>query len=175
MVEVLGLFTTGEIPLANILDLLEEVAAEVKKEDIQEAWDKYLLEHHLAGMTTKKMCQQFTAMHKMTWEEFDKLLRVPKYSKQHTVSPSRFIAAYLPVISKMLWDGVKHERILAYLKTHPVDTQMNMEDASKASKESRERNQADNKFKQAVLQDYQYKAHLAVMRRSNWSMTKKVR
>jgi hypothetical protein len=175
MVEVLGLFTTGEIPLANILDLLEEVAAEVKKEDIQEAWDKYLLEHHLAGMTTKKMCHLFTAMHKMTWEEFDKLLRVPKYGKQHEGSPSRFIAAYLPVISKMLWDGVKHERILAYLKTHPVDTQMNMEDARKVSKEYKERTKADNKFKQAVLQDYQYKGHLAVMRKSNWSMTKKVR
>lgn len=161
--------------MANILDLLEEVAAEVKKEDIQEAWDKHLLEHHLAGMTTKKMCHQFTAMHKMTWEEFDKLLRVPKYSKQHEGSPSRFIAAYLPVISKMLWDGVKHERILAYLKKHPVDTQMNMEDARKASKEHRERSQAESKFKQAVLQDYQYKGHLAVMRKSNWSMTKKVR
>ena len=49
--------------MANILDLLEEVAAEVKKEDIQEAWDKHLLEHHLAGMTSKKMCHQFTAMH----------------------------------------------------------------------------------------------------------------
>ena len=161
--------------MANILDLLEEVAAEVKKEDIQEAWDKYLLEHHLAGMTTKKLCQQFTTMHKMTWEEFDKLLRVPKYSKQHTGNPSRFIAAYLPVISKMLWDGVKHERILAYLKTHPVDTQMNMEDAGKASKEYRERSQAKDKFKQAMLQDHQYQGHLAVMRKSNWSMTKKVR
>ena len=172
---MLGLFTTGEIPLANILDVLEEVAAEVKKEDIQEAWDKHLLEHHLAGMTTKKLCHLFTVTHKMTWEEFDKLLRVPKYGKQHAGSPSRFIAAYLPVISKMLWDGVKHERILAYLKTHPVDTQMNMEDSRKAAKESRERKQADSKFKQAVLQDYQYKGHLAVMRKSNWSMTKKVR
>ena len=161
--------------MANILDLLEEVAAEVKKEDIQETWDKYLLEHHLAGMTTKKLCHLFTATHKMTWEEFDKLLRVPKYKKQTMGSPSRFIAAYLPVISKMLWDGVKHERILAYLKKHPVDTQMNMEDSRKASKESQERSQADIKFKQSVLEYDQYKDHLAVMRKSNWSMTKKVR
>ena len=175
MVEALGLFITGEIPLANILDLLEDVAAEVKKEDIQEAWDRYLLEHHLAGITTKKMCYQFTVIHKITWEEFDKLLRVPKYKKQTMVSPSRFIAAYLPVISKMLWDGVKHERILAYLKKHPVDTQMNMEDSRKASKESQERSQADIKFKQSVLEYDQYKDHLAVMRKSNWSMTKKVR
>jgi len=161
--------------LTNILDLLEDVAAEVKKEDIQEAWDKYLLEHHLAGITTKKMCHQFTVTHKMTWEEFDKLLRVPKYKQQTMGSPSRFIAAYLPVISKMLWDGVKHERILAYLKKHPVDTQMNMEDSRKASKESKERSQADIKFKQSVLESDQYKGHLAVMRKSNWSMTKKVR
>lgn len=161
--------------MVSMLDLLEEVAAEVKKEDVQDAWDKYLLAHHLSNISTKMMCQQFIAMHKMTWQEFDELLRVPKYGKQAKTRPSRFLAAYLPLISTMLWDGVKHERILAYLKQHAVDTQMDMEDNRKVMKETNERSQTEGKFKQAVLQDAQYKKHLKVMRKSNWSMTKKVR
>jgi len=161
--------------MVSILDLLEDVAAEVKKENIQDAWDKYLLAHHLSNISTKMMCQQFIAMHKMTWEQFDELLRVPKYNRQTKTKPSRFLAAYLPLISTMLWDGVKHERILAYLKQHTVDTQMNPEDTRKSTKESYERGRTEIKFKQNILQDVQYGKHLQTMRKSNWSMTKKVR
>ena len=57
----------------NILDLLDEVATETKKEDLQEAWDKWLLKHYLSNMHMGKLTTWFCDEHNLTWDQFNEL------------------------------------------------------------------------------------------------------
>ena len=159
----------------NILDLLDEVATETKKEDLQEAWDKWLLKHYLSNMHMGKLTTWFCSEHNLTWDQFNDLKRVPKYKMHSFATPSRYLAAYLPKIWELLMAGKTNEEILAYLKRFKVRTLDNPIDLKKTASETKERQQDTLKDKRNVLEKKSRVGQRLRASKANWNTVKAVR
>lgn len=159
----------------NILDLLDEVATETKKEDLQEAWDRYLLRNHLSNANMGKLISWFCTKHDLNWVQFNELKRVPKYEYQVFCHTSRYLAAYLPKIWELLMAEKTHEEILAYLKRFNVRTLDKPIDLKKAAKEAKERQQDTLKDKRNVLEKKSRVGQRLRASKANWNTVKAVR
>ena len=159
----------------NILDLLDEVATETKKEDLQEAWDRCLLRNHLSNANMGKLISWFCTDHDLNWVQFNELKRVPKYEYQVFCQTSRYLAAYLPKIWELLMAEKTHEEILAYLKRFNVRTLDKPIDLKKAAKEAKERQQDTLKDKRNVLEQKSRFGQRLRASKANWNTVKAVR
>jgi hypothetical protein len=159
----------------NILDLLDEVATETKKEDLQEAWDRWLLRNYLSNANMGKLVSWFCTDHDLNWVQFNELKRVPKYEYQFFCQTSRYLAAYLPKIWELLMAEKTHEEILAYLKRFNVRTLDKPIDLKKAAKEAKERQQDTLKDKRTVLENKSRISKNLRYSKSNWHTVKSVR
>lgn len=159
----------------NILDLLDEVAAETKQEDLQEAWDRWLLKNYLSNANMGKLVSWFCTDHDLNWVQFNELKRVPKYEYQVFCQTSRYLAAYLPKIWELLMAEKTHEEILAYLKRFNVRTLDKPIDLKKAAKEAKERQQDTLKDKRNVLEKKSRVGQRLRASKANWNMVKAVR
>ena len=159
----------------NILDLLDEVATETKKEDLQEAWDKWLLKHCLSNMHMGKLTTWFCSEHNLTWDQFNDLKRVPKYKMHSFATPSRYLAAYLPKIWELLMAGKTNEEILAYLKRFKVRTLDKPIDLKKTVTETKERQYDVLKDKRNVLEQKSRFGQRLRASKANWHTVKAVR
>jgi hypothetical protein len=159
----------------NILDLLDEVAAETKQEDLQEAWDRWLLKNYLSNANMGKLVSWFCTDHDLNWVQFNELKRVPKYEYQVFCQTSRYLAAYLPKIWELLMAEKTHEEILAYLKRFNVRTLDKPIDLKKAAKEAKERQQDTLKDKRNVLEKKSRIGQRLRASKANWNMVKAVR
>ena len=159
----------------NILELLDEVAAETKKEDLQEAWDKWLLKHYLSNMHMGKLTTWFCDEHNLTWEQFNTLKRVPKYKFHTFATPSRYLAAYLPKIWEWLMSGKEANEIIGYLKRFKVRTLDKPIDLKKTASETKERQQDTLKDKRNVLEKKSRVSQRLRARKANWNTVKAVR
>ena len=159
----------------NILDLLDEVATETKKEDLQEAWDRCLLRNYLSNANMGKLVSWFCTDHDLNWVQFNELKRVPKYQYQVFCHTSRYLAAYLPKIWELLMAEKTHEEILAYLKRFNVRTLDKPIDLKKAAKEAKERQQDTLKDKRNVLEQKSRFGQRLRASKANWNTVKAVR
>jgi hypothetical protein len=159
----------------NLLELLDEVAAETKQEDLQEAWDKWLLKHYLSNIHMGKLTTWFCSEHNLTWDEFNKLKRVPKYKIHSFATTSRYLAAYLPKIWELLMAGKTNEEILAYLKRFKVRTLDKPIDLKKTASETKERQQDMLKDKRNVLEQKSRFGQRLRASKANWNTVKPVR
>ena len=159
----------------NILDLLDEVATETKKEDLQEAWDRCLLRNYLSNANMGKLVSWFCTDHDLNWVQFNELKRVPKYEYQVFCQTSRYLAAYLPKIWELLMAEKTHEEILAYLKRFNVRTLDKPIDLKKAAKEAKERQQDTLKDKRNVLEQKSRFGQRLRASKANWNTVKAVR
>ena len=159
----------------NILDLLDEVAAETKQEDLQEAWDRCLLRNYLSNATMGKLISWFCTEHDLNWVQFNELKRVPKYEYQVFCHTSRYLAAYLPKIWELLMAEKTHEEILAYLKRFNVRTLDKPIDLKKAAKEAKERQHDVLKDKRNVLEQKSRAGQRLRASKANWNTVKAVR
>jgi hypothetical protein len=159
----------------NILDLLDEVAAETKQEDLQEAWDRWLLKNYLSNANMGKLVSWFCTDHDLNWVQFNELKRVPKYEYQVFCQTSRYLAAYLPKIWELLMAEKTHEEILAYLKRFNVRTLDKPIDLKKAAKEAKERQQDTLKDKRNVLEKKSRVGQRLRASKANWNTVKAVR
>jgi hypothetical protein len=159
----------------NILDLLDEVATETKKEDLQEAWDRCLLRNYLSNANMGKLVSWFCTDHDLNWVQFNELKRVPKYEYQVFCQTSRYLAAYLPKIWELLMAEKTHEEILAYLKRFNVRTLDKSIDLKKAAKEAKERQQDTLKDKRNVLEKKSRIGQRLRASKANWNTVKAVR
>jgi hypothetical protein len=159
----------------NILDLLDEVATETKKEDLQEAWDRCLLRNYLSNANMGKLVSWFCTDHDLNWVQFNELKRVPKYEYQVFCQTSRYLAAYLPKIWELLMAEKTHEEILAYLKRFNVRTLDKPIDLKKAAKEAKERQQDTLKDKRNVLEKKSRIGQRLRASKANWNTVKAVR
>ena len=159
----------------NILDLLDEVATETKKEDLQEAWDRWLLRNYLSNANMGKLVSWFCTDHDLNWVQFNELKRVPKYEYQVFCQTSRYLAAYLPKIWELLMAEKTHEEILAYLKRFNVRTLDKPIDLKKAAKEAKERQQDTLKDKRNVLEQKSRFGQRLRASKANWNTVKAVR
>lgn len=161
--------------MTTLLELFDEVVAETKQQDLQQAWDQWLLSRHLININMRKVCVLFCIQHALTWEQFDKLLRVPRYPSQSATLPSRFLAAYLPKLSELLLNGASVDAVMAYLKTHKVETSHRPSDQRKSQKDYRERVKTTRVSKHARLEaEMQTEARING-RPKNWHTVKSVR
>lgn len=161
--------------MTTLLDLFDEVVAQTKQDDLQEAWDRWILSRYLKNITTRKLCFLFCEEHKLTWEQFNHLKRIPRYPWQSATMPSRFIAAYLPKLYAFLLNGVSVDAVVAYLKTHPVETLHKPADLRKSSKEYRDRVRTTAVSKHTLLEaEMQTEARINGRPR-NWHTVKSVR
>jgi hypothetical protein len=159
----------------NILDLLDEVVTETKREDLQEAWDRLLLKQYLGNNNMGRLVNWFCSDHNLDWDQFNRLERVPKYKYQVICQPSRYLAAYLPKIWELLMAGKTNEEILAYLKRFKVRTLDKPIDLKKAASEAKERQQDTLKDKRNVLEKKSRKGLRLRASKSNWNFVKAVR
>jgi hypothetical protein len=159
----------------NLLELLDEVATETKKEDLQEAWDRCLLRNHLSNANMGKLISWFCTEHDLNWVQFNELKRVPKYEYQVFCHTSRYLAAYLPKIWELLMAGKTNEEILAYLKRFNVRTLDKPIDLKKAAKEAKERQQDTLKDKRNVLEKKSRIGQRLRASKANWNTVKAVR
>lgn len=159
----------------NLLELLDEVAAETKQEDLQEAWDRWLVKNHLSNINMGRLTTWFCDEHSLTWEQFNELKRVPKHPYQVICQPSRYLAAYLPKIWEWLMIGKEADQIIGYLKRFDIRTLDKPIDLKKSASEAKERQQDTLKDKRNVLEQ---KSRLGVWlrtKKSNWNKVKAVR
>ena len=159
----------------NILDLLDEVVTETKKEDLQEAWDRYLLRNHLSNANMGKLISWFCTEHDLNWVQFNELKRVPKYQYQVFCHTSRYLAAYLPKIWELLMAGKTNNEIIAYLKRYNLRTLDQPIDRKKTASETRERRQDMFKDKRNVLEQKSRFGLRLRASKANWHTVKAVR
>lgn len=159
----------------NLLELLDEVSTETKKEDLQEAWDRCLLRNYLSNANMGKLISWFCTEHDLNWVQFNELKRVPKYEYQVFCHTSRYLAAYLPKIWELLMAGKTNEEILAYLKRFNVRTLDKPIDLKKAAKEAKERQQDTLKDKRNVLEKKSRIGQRLRASKANWNTVKAVR
>jgi len=127
----------------SLLDLFGEAAAEVKQEDLQEAWDRWLMTHSLGNIYMTKLCLWFANDHRLTWEQFNALKRTPRFKRHMHTLPSRFMAAYVPGMWERLVNNASHDVIIAYLKKHQPETLNTPADERKSTREAKERSQTE--------------------------------
>ena len=159
----------------NILDLLDEVAAETKQEDLQEAWDRCLLRNYLSNANMGKLISWFCTEHDLNWVQFNELKRVPKYQYQVFCHTSRYLAAYLPKIWELLMAGKTNNEIIAYLKRYNLRTLDQPIDRKKTASETRERRQDMFKDKRNVLEQKSRFGLRLRTSKANWHTVKAVR
>jgi hypothetical protein len=159
----------------NLLELLDEVAAETKQEDLQEAWDRWLLKNYLSNNNMGRLVHWFCDEHNLNWEQFNELKRVPKYQYQVICQPSRYLAAYLPKIWELLMAGKTNDEILGYLKQFKVRTLDKPIDLKKAAKEAKEREQDTLKDKRNLLEKKSRFGQRLRASKANWTTVKAVR
>jgi len=155
--------------------LINEVAAEIQHEDLQEAWDRWLLFHSLSNDHMAKLCAVFMSDHDLTVDQFFVLKRTPRFKRQTFAVPSRFMAAYVPGMWEQLLNNASHDVVIAYLKRHQPDTFNLPADRRKSQAESNERSKTKainqkSKIERAGWFDFWDKA-----RDSNWKTVKAVR
>ena len=159
----------------NILELLDEVAAETKQEDLQEAWDRWLLRNYLSNAHMGKLATWFCDEHNLTWEQFNTLKRVPEYKFHTFATPSRYLAAYLPKIWEWLMSGKEANEIIGYLKRFKVRTLALPIDLKKTVAETKERQHDVLKDKRNVLEQKSRFGQRLRASKSNWHTVKAVR
>ena len=159
----------------NLLELLDEVAAETKQEDLQETWDRWLLRNYLSNANMGKLISWFCTEHDLNWVQFNELKRVPKYQYQVFCQTSRYLAAYLPKIWELLMAGKTNDEIIAYLKRYNLRTLDQPIDRKKTLSEAKERHQDTLKDKRTVLERKSRIGKNLRYSKSNWHTVKAVR
>jgi len=158
-----------------VIAWISEVAAEIQHEDLQEAWDRWLMIHSLSNDHMAKLCAVFMSDHGLTLEQFFSLKRTPRFKRHTFAVPSRFMAAYVPGMWEQLLNNAPHDVIIDYLKRHQPDTFILPADRRKSQAESKERYKtrvadARNKLETIGWFDFWDKA-----RDRNWKTVKAVR
>lgn len=159
------------------MSLLIELLNEAKEDVIQEDWDLTLISlfREVKFPLTSIVVDNFIKKHNLTADDFFRLKRVPKYSRQFHSNIRRFIAAYLPDLNDRLLDTkMSDAELLAWMRRRKLDTQDSPSDAHKVQAEARGRRKARllmqanrTQYKQADLNN---KAH-----GRGWNTVKAVR
>jgi hypothetical protein len=95
-----------------ILTLKEELEL-AELEYLQDAWDKELVDNWIKNPSwyLYPIVDKFRIKHKIGWDKFGNLKRVPRNKYQYACV-SRFVAAYLPKLSATLFATDKFNKIV---------------------------------------------------------------
>lgn len=127
------------------MSLFSDLFKEAREDFVQEDWDLTLISlfREVKFPLTSRVVDNFINKHNMTADDFFRLKRVPKYSRQFHSNIRRFIAAYLPELNDRLLDTkMSDDELLAWMRRCKLDTQDVPSDAYKVQAEARERRKA---------------------------------
>jgi len=148
------------------MDIVEELR-KAHTEYLQEAWDRWLVTGwKMHGVYTKYSAINFMKQYNLTLEDFCKLKRTPKYPMQKRTMLTRFVAAYLPVLSSMLWNDDPEEKIMSVMKG--IDTLKEAADIRKIRAESKERTAAKKAMMAEQKSHHLVKQQREYTSKSNW-------
>ena len=153
------------------MDLVEEIKA-AHMAYLQDEWDKWLLEGwRRANVRMKTALRCFMAKYNIDLDTLLSLKRTPTAAWQTTTLVTRFIAAHLPVLNEMLWNGnIDQERLLIFMKT--LNTQDELADTRKVQRESTERRKARKEANAENAAHYLVKMQRDYTAHSNWKTCK---
>lgn len=152
----------------NIQDLVKEA----NQNYLQSEWDKFLIDGWFQpNRVMRYLVKDFMKTHKISYKEFDLLKRVPLYQTQQKCTVTRFVAAYFPVISNMLWNNVEtKETIVKALKKQKMLSQSI--DSAKVQQEQLEMKKARKEAMSEGVSHRLVKEQRESNSRSNWSVCK---
>jgi len=159
--------------------MIEDELKEMFQEDLQLAWDRWLVmsfyKRNSEGVG--KNVRIFMLKNKVDMDKMNTLLRFPKrFPYQWHISIGRFICGYLPPnISKTLWkhDFSRAEELARAINKMKADTYDRPTDVDKTKRETRERakSKKDNLFAH-VAKSSANKLFSSHRRRDQWGVTK---
>ena len=121
-------------------DILEQIKAAGRDYD-QRLWDAHLLHWWSAYGSggIRKCVASFMAEYDVSIERFNSLKRIPRQQRHWRCCVTRFVAAYLPKISNVLFNGsLTPEQIIAAANKLKIDTADSPADQKKAARERSE-------------------------------------
>jgi len=140
---------------------------------LQDEWDKNLLEvwRKWPNMNMSKLVFSFNKKHDLADFDINKLKRAPQQMVMHwRCGVTRYVAAFMPTISTMLFDGLPDEKIFPVLqKTSLLKMPCDLKQMSRESSKFRAATKAasvENKSWRLV------KEQRASNSRSNWTACK---
>ena len=154
------------------MNLLEEIQ-EARDEFLQEAWDRHLIESWMkyGNANIGKSIGSFKKKYNLNNAQVLSLKRTPKTKIQFTTSATRYIAAYLPVLSTHLWNGEKDLDRLAKICAL-YDSLKYPADAKKVQADKSELRRTGLKYQTSMLQKKFDTAFYDQQNRSNWEVSK---
>ena len=152
----------------NIQDLIKEA----NNDYLQDKWDRFLVDGwYQHNRVMRFLTKDFMKDNGISCQEFDSLQRTPQYIIQQKCTVTRFFAAYLPVISNMLWNNNQDkETIVKALKKQKLLKQMI--DSSKVQKEQQEMKKARKDAMSEGVSHKLVKEQRESNSRSNWGVCK---
>ena len=145
--------------------------------DLQKAWDKFLVKsfYSFPNDNAGHAMGVFVHRNNISYDDANKLKRVPKTWHHQRVTVARFVCAFLPTIAKVLWehDISKLDQLAAAIsklnsdaRERPVDDENHKQEINEIRRSKAEMNLTRNK--KNAMRDL-YKKH----KRSNqWGVTK---
>jgi len=122
--------------------MLKELFAEAQQEVLQEAWDRHLLKafRTMTYPYTSAVVEDFRLIHGLTFDEFNKLKRIPRHQNQTLTRIPRFIAGYLPKLNNKLYDtDMTDDELVVWMNRIKLDSLMDPIDLLKVRREAMER------------------------------------
>ena len=123
--------------------------------NLQRDWDRLLIQNFYSADTVKMflVAKIFKGRSGMTDEQFNELKRIPRLPQHNNVYTRRFVCAFLPKISDILW---KHkpeelETLADAMCKIKYDTLKNEWDYDKVNKDRHAISYSKTKMKQALL------------------------
>lgn len=154
------------------MNLLDEIL-DARKEFIQEEWDKTLIRlwKTRSNYTMAYAMAKFISEYNLNPEEFFKLHRIPRAQFQQRVRITRFVAAYLPVLSTHLWNNNKTDEELLKICIK-LQTMFLPSDNTKSVAEKYELRQSQKKFEASEIERRQFFKKKDKKKRTNWEAAK---
>ena len=140
---------------------------------LQDEWDKNLLEvwRNRPNAQMTMVVAHFTQKHDLAFYDINKLKRAPKQMVMHwRCRITRYVAAFMPRISNMLFDGLPDDKVFPVLqKTHLLSKQSD----SKAKSRETSNLRAAIKAASVVNQSWRMVSNQrGLSSRSNWTACK---
>jgi hypothetical protein len=159
-------------------DLLSGLLKEAHDDMLQELWDRALIKafRNRGFRYVDKLVQSFISGERIDYSRLNALKRTPRHGRHARCSVPRYVAAYLPRLNDKLWDSnMTEDQLVTWLARSGMDTLLNPSDWKKEGRERKAFIRATNKDKHVYVEQQAQRDHRLTMRRSNWSVTKKVR
>ena len=145
---------------------------------LQRDWDRMLLTdfYENKSKSVGQLSCQFIELHKINFDVFNLLLRVPRLPRHSKLHTPRFVSAHIPNVAKMAWklDKTCVDRLVdALAKTKKVDTRLAPDDAYKVTADRVERDSTRHQYRKHVHESLLSQDWYESQNRSNqWNKVK---